>query len=717
MRKLIVRESGGSTKEYPLPAGKQCIGRDPESDIPLKDTQVSWHHAYIESAQDQCVLRDQGSTNGTFVDGKRIDEHGLLAGDVFKIGPYQISFEPEVKAPSAASSSERTLFAVGARHPHRIDDAKDPYATAVPQSGRSSQPGVSTSKHVDRPRGESARGWRLPILTWLPDYDSRTVKDDAIAGVTVAALMIPQGMAYALLAGLPPVMGLYAAMLPMIVYALTGTGRQTSVAPVALDSILVAIGLGVLAQSGTEAYIALAVLLAGTIGLIQIVMGISRLGFLVNFLSYPVLCGFTSAAAIIIAISQLKHILGITLPQQHQLYLVIPDIAAHAAEANPFTLAIGIASTLLLVVLKRWSPSVPGPLSVLVLFTVLVGWFHLDARGVEIVGEIPSGLPPFSVPSFVWQDIARLLPLALTMALVSFAETIAVGKSLGNKYGYDVVANQELTALGLSNISSAISSGFPVSGGFSRSAVNAKSGAKSPLAAIISAILITVMVLYLTPLVSNLPNAALAGIILVSAIGLIDFSEIRYLFRVKKTEGLLLAFTFAATLIFGITPGLLLGIVASILLFITLNTRPNAAVLGRLPNTNIFRNIDDFHEAETIPGLMILRIDASFYFANTEFLKKKLGEIYENHKGELKALILDASAVNDLDSSADTALHQISAELKKNNVEFFIAGVKGPVREVMKRSGLYDTLEGDHFFFTIDAAVKRYQRQLSSESV
>lgn len=650
------------------------------------------------------MLQDQVSTNGTFVDAKRIDDYELQPGDAFKIGPYRISYEAEIQPLSAASASERTLFAVGARHPHRIDEAKDPYATFVQRPRGAAR--LRPPPLAPKPRQGGPAAMLVP--DWLQNFRSSTIRGDAIAGLTVAALLIPQGMAYALLAGLPPIMGLYASILPMILYALTGSGRQTSVAPVALDSILVAIGLGVLAQSGTEAYVALAILLAATIGAIQLIMGLLRMGYLVNFLSYPVLCGFTSAAAIIIAISQLQHILGVSIPRQPHFFDLVREILVRTGQANPVTLFIGTASTAALIAARRWLPKVPGPLAVIVLFTAVVAVLGLERRGVATVGAVPSGLPQISLPTLVWSDIGALLPLALTMSLVGFAQTIAIGKSLGNRYGYDVAANRELTALGLSNVASAVSQGFPVSGGLSRSAVNARAGARTPIAGIFCAFVVVLTVLFLTPLLTSVPNAALAGVIVVSAISLIDYDEIRYLFRVKKTEGLLLVFTFVATLTFGITPGLLLGIVASIMLFISLNTRPNAAILGRLPDTNIFRNVEDFAEAETIPGLMILRIDASFYFANTEFLKQRLRQAYQQHEGELEALILDASSVNDLDSSADTALHQLCAELQKNDVELFIAGVKGPVREVMRRSGLYDALGGDHFFFTIDAAVKRY---------
>jgi SulP family sulfate permease len=466
-----------------------------------------------------------------------------------------------------------------------------------------------------------------------------------------------------------------------------------------------------MAIAGTAAYIALAVLLTAVIGVIQLAMGALRLGFLVNFLSYPVLAGFTSAAAVITVLGQLKHLLGISQSQHPALYQTLLDVVERAAEANPATLAIGVGCIVALWGLKRWAPTAPGPLVLVIVCTALAYLLGLDEQGVRVLGQAPAGLPDLSLPSVHWAQVEQVLPLALTMALVGFAQTISVGKSLGNKYGYDVDANRELTALGLSNLSSSVSQGYPVSGSLARSALNASAGAKTPLAAIISALCVALTTLFFTPAFHHLPHATLAAILVVSSLRLIDTREIRYLFKVKITEGVLLVFTFVATLALGIMPGLLLGIVASILLFITLNTRPNTAILGRLPNTNIFRNIEHFPEAETLPGLVILRIDASLYFANVVFLKETIHEICERHGSDLKALILDASAVNDLDSSADTALHQLSDEFKQKGITFYIAGIKAPVREVMRRSGLYNILGGDHFFFTIDAAVKRFQEK------
>ena len=430
-----------------------------------------------------------------------------------------------------------------------------------------------------------------------------------------------------------------------------------------------------------------------------------------NLLSYPVLCGFSTAAALITAISQLKHLVGVNLAQAYDLTAVISGLYAQRAEISLLTLIMGVSTILLMIFIRRYVPRIPGPLSVVVLGTLLVWALDLGSVGVQIVGEVPSGLPIFMIPMPEWSLIGSLLPLALTIALVGFAQTISIAKSLAHKQGYDIDANQELIGLGLANLGSSLTQGYSVSGGLSRSAVNARAGANTPLAAVLTATIIGITLVYLTPLIFHLPKVTLAAIILVSAVGLIDMREIRYLFRVKKSEGALLVFTFITTLSVGITYGLSFGIIASILLFIILNTRPHAAILGRLPGTDIFRNVRDFSEAETISGLVILRIDASLYFANTEFLKAKAREICQQYGDDLKAIILDASAINDLDSSADTALHQISADFKRRNIDFYIAGVKGPVRKVMKRSGLYDVLGGDHFFFTIDAAVKRFQRK------
>jgi SulP family sulfate permease len=683
VNRITVRATDGAERIFTLHGGNLTIGRDPDSGICLQDTQVSWQHAVLSEAGGTCFIEDLGSSNGTFVGAERIRRQVLNPGEIVHIGSYELALQMR-PIPSATSASEHTMFDMPA------------FRAAKPVAPRPDTQEASTQR-------------KLRFTDFADSYRTANLRQEAIAGLTVAALIVPQGMAYALLAGLPPVMGLYASILPMIVYALAGSGRQTSVGPVTVDSLMLVLGLSTLATAGTGSFIALAVLVTAMIGAIQLAMGALRLGFLVNFLSYPVLAGFTSAAAVITVLGQLQHVLGVSQVQHPQLYQTVTDVLAHAGKANAITVVIAVGCMVALWAIRRWAPTAPGALALVILCTVLAYAAGLDERGVNVLGPVAGGWPDLTVPAIHWADIRQVLPLALTMALVGFAQTISIGKTLGNKFGYDIDANRELTALGLSNLTSSFSQGYAVSGSLARSALNAAAGARTQVAAIVSAICVAITTLFFTPLFHYLPHATLAAILIVSSLRLIDTREIRYLFKVKLTEGILLVFTFVATLALGIMPGLLFGIVASILLFITLNTRPNTAILGRLPNTNIFRNVQHFPEAETIAGLVILRIDASLYFANAVFLKEKVHEICRQHGTALKALILDASAVNDLDSSADTALHQLSAEFKTNGIEFYIAGVKAPVRDVMKRSGLYAVLGSDHFFFTIDAAVKRFQ--------
>lgn len=683
MNRITVRATDGAERTYTLHGGNLTIGRDPDSGICLQDTQVSWQHAVLSEAGGTCFIEDLGSSNGTFVGAERIRRQVLNPGEIVRIGSHELTLQMR-PMPSATSASEHTMFDMPA------------FRAAKPVARRPDTQETSTQR-------------KLRLLDLADSYRTANLRQEAIAGLTVAALIVPQGMAYALLAGLPPVMGLYASILPMIVYALAGSGRQTSVGPVTVDSLMLVLGLSTLATAGTGSFIALAVLVTAMIGAIQLAMGALRLGFLVNFLSYPVLAGFTSAAAVITVLGQLQHVLGVSQVQHPRLYQTVTDVVTHAGQANAITVVIAVGCMVALWAVRRWAPTAPGALALVIVCTVLAYALGLDERGVNVLGPVAGGWPNLTVPTLRWADIRQVLPLALTMALVGFAQTISIGKTLGNKFGYDIDANRELTALGLSNLTSSFSQGYAVSGSLARSALNAAAGARTQVAAIVSAICVGITTLFFTPLFHYLPQATLAAILIVSSLRLIDTREIRYLFKVKITEGILLVLTFVATLALGIMPGLLFGIVASILLFITLNTRPNTAILGRLPNTNIFRNVQHFPEAQTIAGLVILRIDASLYFANAVFLKEKVHEICRQHGTALKALILDASAVNDLDSSADTALHQLSAEFKTNGIEFYIAGVKAPVRDVMKRSGLYAVLGSDHFFFTIDAAVKRFQ--------
>ena len=547
----------------------------------------------------------------------------------------------------------------------------------------------------------------VPLVGTLRAHTGADLRGDLMAGLTTAVMLVPQGMAYAMLAGLPPIVGLYASTLPLVLYALFGTSRQLAVGPVAMVSLLVAAGVGSVTPQGSEAYLAMAVLLAGMVGLIQLAMGLGRLGFLVNFLSHPVVSGFTSAAALIIGLSQLKHLLGVDIPRSHHVHLIIGRAATELGSVHVITLLLGASAILVLVTLKRWRPTFPSALVVVLLGTAAVALFGLDQRGVSIVGAVPQGLPALALPSLEWSTIRQLLPTALTISLVGFMESISVAKALARKGHYEVDANQELVGLGLANLGGALVGAYPVTGGFSRTAVNAQAGARSGLAAIITACLIAGTLLLLTPLFYYLPRAVLAAIIMVAVFSLVDIKEVVHLWRVKRSDLAMLVITFAATLILGIEQGILLGVGASLLAVILRTTRPHTALLGRVPGTHAYRNIVNYPEAITTPGIIALRVDAPFYFGNINFLKETMARLEREHcTAPLRAMVINASSINSLDASADAALHEITEDLHQRGIQLFFAEVREPVRQVMRRSGLADLLGEDHFFLTVRRAVE-----------
>jgi SulP family sulfate permease len=548
----------------------------------------------------------------------------------------------------------------------------------------------------------------FPAVSWLPNYRRENLQGDISAGLTVAVMLIPQGMAYALLAGLPPIIGLYASVIPLLIYALFGSSRQLAVGPVAMVSLLVASGMSGLAQSASAEYLALATLLALMVGVIQFLMGAGRLGFLVNFLSHPVISGFTSAAALIIGFSQLKHLLGVNLGRSNYIHTIIWSAIQRINEINLPTFLIGLGSIVVLLLVKRWKPVFPGALLVVVVSALMVWVFRLDAAGVKIVGEVPRGLPSMAMPRISIEQVTALLPIAVTIALVGFMESIAVAKSFAAKNRYEVNPNQELIGLGLANVAAGLFSGYPVTGGFSRTAVNAQAGAHTGLASIITAVVISLTLIFLTPLFYFLPQAVLASIIMVAVFGLIDIREVRHLYQIKRSDLLLLLLAFFATLLLGIEEGILISIVASLILVIKRTTRPHTALLGQLPETEIYRNTKRYPHALTIEGLLIFRFDAPLYFANVAFLKDRIEEIQVNATKPVRAIIYDAGSVTDVDSSAVTALKEIAENCRARGVTLYFSNLRGPVRDVLKRSGFYEVLGSDHFFYSTHDAVLHY---------
>ncbi len=547
----------------------------------------------------------------------------------------------------------------------------------------------------------------LPFLAWIPHYPRKNFSSDLSAGLTTAVMLIPQGMAYAMLAGLPPIMGLYASFVPLAVYALLGTSRQLAVGPVAMVSLLTLNGVSAQAKPGSETFIALAVSLSLLVGVIQLAMGVLKLGFLVNFLSHPVISGFTSAAALIIGASQLGPVFGVQTTGGASILATLDEAFAQLPKWHVPTLVLGALAILALELMRRWKSAFPRALVVVVLGTVGAWALGLGEAGVKVVGDVPSGLPAPTVAGMNWEILSGLLPTAVTIAMVGFMESISVGKAFARRGRYELDPNQELVGLGAANLAGSFFSAHPVTGGFSRTAVNAEAGAKSGLASLITAAAVGLTLLLLTPLFYYLPRVVLAAIILTAVASLVDVREVRHLWRVKRSDLALLVLTFFATLALGIEEGILIGVGASLLWFIVRTTRPHVALLGRLPGTEEYRNVANYPEAEQVPGVLALRIDAQFYFGNVTFLKDTLRDLELAAPEPLYAVVLDATSINQLDSSAEAALAEILQGYRDRDVRFVIAGVKWPVRRVMERSGLWEKLQPSGVALRVHDAMQR----------
>ena len=544
----------------------------------------------------------------------------------------------------------------------------------------------------------------IPLLRWAPRYDRADLRWDLSAGFTTAVMLIPQAMAYALLAGLPPIHGLYAAIAPLIVYAFLGTSRHLAIGPAAMDSLLVATGLVALSVTQTDTIIAYAAILAMMVGVIQVVMGSAKLGFVVNFLSQPVLSGFTSAAAILIAISQLPRLIGVEVARGSSALGTLREVISNWSTISVTTLLLAIASMGALVLLKRWRSSFPRALVVVALATLASALFDLP---VATLGEVPAGLPSFNLPDFDTDAITEMAPLAITLALVGYTEAIAVAKALaGPDDERHLDANQELIALGSANIAGAVTQGFPITGGLSRSAVHAGAGARTPLAGLVTAMVVALSLLLLTPLFSSLPYAVLASIIAVAVFGLIDLGTLKRLWRVKRGDFVLLLLTFFATLGLGIQIGLAIGVVTSLGWFVVRSTHPHFAVLGRIPETETYRNISNYPDALRVEGIIIVRMDAQFYFGNVSFLRERLLALMDQEGDAFRAIIIDASSMNQLDSSAARAMEEFTAFVREGGGRLLLANLKWPVRHVLERDGYFERHGYDELFLTVhDAAV------------
>lgn len=563
----------------------------------------------------------------------------------------------------------------------------------------------------------------LPIFQWLPTYKKSYFVGDVTAGLTVGIMLIPQGMAYAMIAGLPPVFGLYASLIPQIIYAFMGTSRQLAVGPVAMDSLLVAAGLGALSLSGIDEYMAMAIFLALFMGGIQLLLGVLRMGFLVNFLSKPVISGFTSGAAIIIGLSQLKHLLGIEIIRSNQVHKLIANAFDQIRLTNGYALCIGLFSIVLIQVIKKlnskYNKRFPAALVLVVLGVTVVYFFEWYEVGVQIVGEVPSGLPSFQAPEVPFDRISELTPIALTLALIAFMEAISVAKAIEEKHSdYEVDANQELIALGTSNIIGSLFQSYPTTGGFSRTAVNDQAGAKTGIAPLISALVVGLTLLFLTPLFYYLPNAVLAAIIMVAVFGLIDTSYAVSLFKHRKDEFGLLIITFLVTLIIGIKEGILAGVLLSLLLMVYRVSVPHIAVIARVKNTDYYKNILRFSGVvEDRKDILAIRLDAQLFFGNKDFFKKQLYKHIEKKGNELKLVILNTESISYIDSSGVYVLINIIEDLKSKNIQMMLSGTVGPTRDIVFKSGIIEVLGKENLFLRTHEAEDSYDGRYNKNEI
>lgn len=545
----------------------------------------------------------------------------------------------------------------------------------------------------------------FPLVKQLATYRKSFLQGDIMAGLITAVLLIPQGMAYAMIAGLPPIYGLYASIIPVAVYAFFGTSAQLSVGPVAMVSLLVSASLKDLHLS-PEHYIAHAVLLACMVGTIFIVMSLFKLGFLDNFLSHSVIKGFTIAAALIIGFSQLKHLTGIGLQAKHSFFLLVHECITRLTEINIPTFLIGAASIILLMIFKKIDNKIPGGLIVVILSILIVNHFKLTNMGVEVVGKIPSSLPSFCFPNVDFQRMQTLITASLTIIMVGFLESISVAKAIAARTRQKLDANRELFALGLSNLAGSFFGAYPVAGGFSRTAVNYEAGAKTGLASLITAGTIAITVIYFTPHLYHLPRATLAAIIMVAVFGLIDIKAVKKTFKIKKTDGYLILFTFIMTLTIGIEQGIVLGVIASLALFIWRIVNPHIAILGKIPGSDdIYRNVDRF-ETETLPFMGIIRLDAPLYFANARVLENRILDMFSDNP-QMEYILLDAEGINDFDASAEESMVLLLENIRLQGSDMFITNAKGPVRDVIEASGFDKIIGEDHICDSIPLAVEK----------
>ena len=556
----------------------------------------------------------------------------------------------------------------------------------------------------------------IPLLDWGRKYDRETFTNDALAALIVTIMLIPQSIAYAMLAGLPPEVGLYASVAPLLMYAVLGSSRVLAVGPVAVVSLMTAATVSEHAAAGTHAYWQIAITLAFLSGSMLFLMGLLRLGFLANFLSHPVISGFISASGLLIALSQMKTIMGVKADGHNFLELSF-SLFSQISHTHLLTLLVGLTTTAFLFWLRKGLKPLlikfglstkaadviakTGPVAAIAITTLLAWGADWQSQGMKLVGTVPQGFPPLTAPLMdfaLWQEL--LMP-ALLISVVGFVESVSVGQTLAAKRRQRIEPDQELVALGASNLSAAFTGGFPVTGGFARSVVNFDAGAVTPAAGVLTAIGITLASLFLTPALYYLPQVTLAATIVVAVLSLVDFEILKSTWRFSKLDFLAVATTLVATLLIGVESGLVIGVGVSLALFLFRASRPHIATVGLVPGTEHFRNVLR-HEVLISPKLVCLRVDASMFFANARGIEDRINAEV-SARPQLEHVLLQCSAVNDIDASAFESLEAISNRLKDSGIYLHFSEIKGPVMDKLNRTHFFQHLHGQVFLTNYQA--------------
>ncbi|MGB1433736.1 MAG: SulP family inorganic anion transporter [Flavobacteriaceae bacterium] len=550
----------------------------------------------------------------------------------------------------------------------------------------------------------------FPITKDLLTYNKSTLYSDLIAGLSIAVIVIPQGLAYAMIAGLPPIYGLYAALVPQFIHGIMGTSRHPAVGPVALDSLVVAIALGALSLSGIGEVVAAAIFLATMVGILQITMGLLQMGVLANYLSRPVISGFTSAAAIIIGLNQVEHLLGLQIESSNQIQKMLLSVAQNFNETHLITVVVGVSAMSLILVTKKYFSKFPSSLLVSVFGVLLIWSTRWDLHGVEIVGHIPAGLPNFDLLTVSPELVRDMLPFALTLAVIGYVEIISITKELEEQEEkYFLKPNKELMALGTANLVGSFFQSYPVSASFSRSAVKFQSGALTGMTAVFSASIVGLTLLFFTSLFFYLPIAVLAGIIMVAVIRLINIRYAIDLYKTRRDEFFLLLITCLLTLFVGISQGILIGTLLSLLLMVIRTSKPHYAILAKVSGTNYYKNISRFEtDANIDVNILILRFDAQLFFGNRDYFRKIVFEEIEK-KPNLKGFILVARGITYVDSSGLSTLSAMIKSFQQKGILFMVAGAIGPTRDLLQKSKLTDLIQEKNMFAKTADAVDYFK--------